>query len=637
MYHFRFSTETPAGLSGTIQFVHNRKKSATSAFEKQERGGAVLALPRILGTVSAELVCIKDGEAAPTFSVFGKWQSSDSTLEEYSFTFPKLDIGLYFFNIKIGSVFGELYAYPESDAVRFSSSCVAPAFQMSVSDFKYNFPDGLLGGVIYHIFVDRFNRGGDVSVREGARLVQDWGDVIPEYPDYPGAPLKNNTFYGGTLWGIIDKLDYIASLGTKAIYLSPVFKSVSNHKYDTADYMSVDEMFGGDGALRELVSKASYYGIGIILDGVFNHTGADSIYFNKYGSFSSLGAYQSKESPYYRWFDFESYPDKYTAWWGIEILPRINPDIPSCRDYFVGTDGVIDKYSKMGVFGFRLDVVDELSDSFVKDIKSTLNSNNKGSILYGEVWEDASNKIAYGKRKSYYLGDELDGVMNYPLRTGIIDYIRNKNTDKLRYALSDVINNAPKRIANMQMNLLGTHDTERILTVLGGESSRGKSNSYLSTKRMTKKERELAKLRLMSAYTVLSTLPGIPTIFYGDEAGLEGYHDPFNRMPYPWGREDFDLIDHYKKLGTVRSQNEVYKEGCFKLIYLSDSLLIFMRYDDSSCYFTIYNNSNESISVKLSTPPDILLGSYPEIRSGESSILKIYKSIKSKISFEIEE
>lgn len=634
MYHFRFSTETPAELSGTIQFVHNRKKSATSAFEKQERGGALLALPRILGTVLVELICTKDGEVNPTFSSRGKWQRTDSAFDEYSFDFPKLDIGLYFFKIKICSAFGELYAYPDYDVVRFSTFDFR-TFQMSVSDFKYNAPDELLGGVIYHIFVDRFNRGGEITVPDGANLVSEWGGVIPEYPEYPGAPLKNNTFYGGTLWGIIDKLDYIASLGTKAIYLSPIFKSVSNHKYDTADYMSVDEIFGGDDALRELISQAKSRGIGIILDGVFNHTGADSIYFNRYGRFSSIGAYQTKDSPFYEWFDFETYPDKYTAWWGIEILPRINPDIPSCRNYFVGPDGVIDKYSKMGIFGLRLDVVDELSDSFVKDIKFRLNSNNTGSILYGEVWEDASNKIAYGKRRSYYLGDELDGVMNYPLRHGIIDYILNKNTSKLRYALCDIINNAPKRIANMQMNLLGTHDTERIITVLGGESSVGKSNTYLSTKRMTEKERELAKTRLMSAYTVLSTLPGIPTIFYGDEAGLEGYHDPFNRMPYPWGREDSELIEHYRKLGVIRSKNELYKEGEFKLINLTDSLLLFVRYDHTSCCFTIYNNSPSSMVVKLNTSPEVLLGSYPEINAGEASIIKINKSIKSKITFEI--
>ncbi len=637
MYHFLFSSEAVAGLTGEITFLHNNKRSATSAFEKHERGGAVLSLPRIFGASTLELICTKDDEKHSAFTVNATWQNTTSHIEQFKFIFPELECGLYFFKIKVISAFGEHYAYPDADVVRFSFSENCPSFQMSVSDFKYNSPKDLYGGVIYHIFVDRFNRGGEVTVAEGARLVEDFGDVIPEYPEYRGAPLKNNTFYGGTLWGIIDKLDYIASLGTKAIYLSPVFKSVSNHKYDTADYMTVDEMFGGDEALSELIAQAKLRGIGIILDGVFNHTGADSIYFNRYGKFSSLGAYQSKMSPYYDWFEFESHPDKYTSWWGIEILPRINPDFPTCREYFIGEGGVIDKYSSLGIMGMRLDVVDELSDSFVKDIKERLNSNNAHSVLYGEVWEDASNKIAYGKRRSYYHGDELDGVMNYPLRKGIIDYIKNKSIHELRYALCDIINNAPRRIANLQMNLLGTHDTERILTVLGGESSEGQSNSYLAKKRLSPEEYRDAKSKLKAAYTVLATLPGIPTIFYGDEAGLEGYHDPFNRMPYPWGREDKELILHYTTLGKVRANNPIYKVGDFKLVHLSPTLLIFMRCDEMCCAFTIFNNSDKEINIKLNAGCEILVGAYPKLAAGTACVIKTKKYNKSKLLFEIDE
>lgn len=636
MYHFRFSTEAVSGLSGTISFVHNRRQSDTSAFEKHERGGVILTLPRILGTTSARLVCFLDGENSPAFSQEGEWHNTSLSLEEYKFKFSECGVGLYFFKIELDTPFGRIFAYPDKSEVRFTSSEACPLFQMSVSDFKYSAPSELYGGVIYHIFVDRFRRGGDVPINDGARLIEEWGDVIPEYPEYRGAPLKNNTFYGGTLWGVIDKLDYIASLGTTAIYLSPIFSSVSNHKYDTADYMSVDEMLGGDRALKELIAKAREYGIGIILDGVFNHTGADSIYFNRYGRFSSLGAYQSSGSPYYEWYDFQSHPDKYTSWWGIEILPRINPDIKSCRDYFVGEGGVVDKYSSMGILGFRLDVVDELSDSFVKDIKARLNSNNNSSVLYGEVWEDASNKIAYGRRRSYYLGEELDGVMNYPLREGIIDYILNKKTEKLRYALSDIINNSPTRISNLQMNLLGTHDTERILTVLGGEASEGRSNSYLAEKKLSVDERACALVKLKSAYTVLATLPGIPTIFYGDEAGLEGYHDPFNRMPYPWGKENKALIEHYRLIGRIRKDNSLYKTGAFKLLYLSSELLIFTRLDEGTLAITIYNNSENCIKLKLNKRCDILVGTYPNVEASCASVIKIKSKNKSKILFEIE-
>ena len=245
-------------------------------------------------------------------------------------------------------------------------------------------------------------------------------------------------------------------------------------------------------------------------------------------------------------------------------------------------------------------MADELSDDFISEIKKRLNRHNKKSVLYGEVWEDASNKIAYDVRKKYFLGKELDGVMNYPIRTGIIDFLTAKNPESLMYALTDIIDNAPKRVRDMQMNLLGTHDTERILTVLGGERSEGRSNEYLSKKKMNDLERGIAKRRLRMAYTILATVPGIPAIFYGDEAGLEGYHDPFNRMPYPWGHEDHKLISFYKRIGAIRREHDVYKEGGFNLLYLDEDTLAFERFDDEYSYITFVNNTNLSRRVEFS-------------------------------------
>ena len=454
--------------------------------------------------------------------------------------------------------------------------------------------------MIYHVFVDRFFKYGDVKSREDAVIIDDWSAEIPEYPEYPGAFLKNNYFYGGTLYGVTKKLKYLASLGVNTIYLSPVFEAYSNHKYDTGDYSKIDEMFGGEKAFCKLIKEAKNLGIGIILDGVFNHTGSNSVYFNKDNKYNSVGAYNSTTSPYYDWYRFQTYPDKYTSWWGIDILPRIHPEEKSFAEFFVGEGGIIEKYANMGIDGFRLDVADELSDEFIARIKSTLNSQNSSSILYGEVWEDASNKIAYGTRKKYYLGGELDGVMNYPIRRGIIEYLRSGAIDSLYYALTDVTDNAPDRIRNMQMNLLGTHDTERILTLFGGESAQGHTNSYLATKRMNDIERGIAKRKLRMAYTILATLPGIPTIFYGDEAGLEGYSDPFNRMPYPWGKEDSVLINHYRALGEIRKSNSVYKDGSFELYHQDERTLIFSRKKDALSYITIVNNSKFERTIEFS-------------------------------------
>jgi glycosidase len=364
--------------------------------------------------------------------------------------------------------------------------------------------------------------------------------------------------------------------------------------------MTVDEAFGGNDALKALIEAAHRKGIKIILDGVFNHTGADSLYFNRYSTYDSLGAYQSKESPYYSWYDFQNFPNEYTCWWDIEILPRINVQNHSCSDFFVCKKGVIKKYADMGIDGFRLDVVDELGDNFIEKIKSTLGNINNASILYGEVWEDASNKIAYSTRKRYYLGSELDGVMNYPIRRGIIDYLAEQKTDSLNYALTEVTRNAPERIMHAQMNLLGTHDTERILTVLAADKAAGYSNSELSKKRMTKAQRTLGIRRLKLAYTILATLPGIPAIFYGDEAGLEGYGDPFNRMPYPWGHEDKDILDFYQKIGIIRRENDVYSQGEFILNHLDRDILVFTRKNDKIAITTVVNNSQKPISLNFS-------------------------------------
>ena len=599
--HHRLCVDTGDFRRGKIAYRHRNKIGTSSAFLLNEKQDILLYIPRSLGTSCARVDIYSEALGECVFTTRGEWEDVESDNDVYVFHLSKgkLGVGLYFWRVVLDTAVGTLYGRGDKRSLEFTSDPqLAWLLQLSVSDFKHDIPSSIYGGVIYHIFVDRFARGGSVPVSDGAILKSGEWREIPEYPAYPGAPLKNNTFYGGTLWGIIDKLDYIASLGTTAIYLSPIFESVSNHKYDTADYMTVDPMFGGDEALEKLIAEAEGRGIKIILDGVFNHTGADSIYFNRYGRFSTVGAYQSKESPYYEWFDFQNHPNKYTCWWDIEILPRINPDKPKCREYFTGKNGVIRKYSAMGVYGFRLDVADELSDDFIADIKDTLSQLGE-SMLYGEVWEDASNKIAYDTRKKYYLGKELDGVMNYPVRVGLIDYIMRGEVGKLYYALTDIIDNAPKRIRDAQMNLLGTHDTERILTILGGESSEGKSNDYLVNKRMSTEERKIATDRLKSAYTVLATLPGVPTIFYGDEAGLEGYHDPFNRMPYPWGRENADLLNHYTVIGKIRREHEVYREGEFNLLLINRDLLVFSRENSKYVYLTVFNNSKNRQEIEF--------------------------------------
>ena len=620
-----FSNYRAKSSAGKVTFAHGDKNGSSSAFEISEAAKIRILLPRLLGVVSASVRIFSENLHREVARISCEWSDAKRECDVYDAVLDThyVGIGLYFFMIELDTQFGRLYGYRRGAELVFSDEYrVSDLFQLSISDFKYKKSESKLGGIIYHVFVDRFNRGGEVKKKKGTVTDDDWR-VIPEFPAYPGAPLKNNHFFGGTLWGVAEKLDYLQSLGVNTLYLSPIFDAASNHKYDTGDYMTVDSMFGGDAAFENLISKAKENGIGIILDGVFNHTGSDSLYFNREGNYDSVGAYQSQNSDYYSWYDFQRYPDKYTCWWGIDILPRIHPDKPSCRKYFVGKGGVIEKYARMGIDGFRLDVADELSDEFISLIKKKLNTYNKSSVLYGEVWEDASNKIAYDVRKKYYLGAELDGVMNYPVRKGIIDFLTTHDTATLLYALTDIVDNAPKRIRDMQMNLLGTHDTERILTVLGGERPEGRSNEYLSKKKMNDLERGTAKRRLRMAYTILATVPGIPAIFYGDEAGLEGYHDPFNRMPYPWGHEDNNLINYYKKIGAIRRGNDVYKEGGFKLLYLDAGTLVFERYDDEYSYVTFVNNTTQLTKVEFSGTALALTLSQDE-RSGRSFDLPAY-------------
>ena len=611
------------------EYLHNGKGGISTAFQITEKAEILLNIPRTLGTIDAYIDVFCQDEKSLLCRIKGEWSGIDREYDSYVFeiTNDKIGTGLYFLRPRLSVFAGELFGHKWAGSIFFDSDFnLTNMMQMTICDFKYEEAKKIRGGVIYHVFVDRFNRGGPYEVPDGARVIGGRWNIIPEYPEYPGAPLRNNTFFGGTLWGIIEKLDYIKSLGTTAIYLSPIFSAYSNHKYDTADYMTVDPIFGGEVAFKALIAAAGKRGIEIILDGVFNHTGSDSIYFNKYGKYQEIGAYQSRKSKYYDWFDFKEFPNKYTCWWDIDILPRINPDNPSCGSFFVGDDGVIAKYRDMGIYGFRLDVADELSDAFIGKIKNRLSSDGHDRILYGEVWEDASNKIAYDVRKKYYQGEELDGVMNYPLRKGIIDYILHRGYESLAYALTDVTNNAPSQVLHNQMNLLGTHDTERILTVLGGESAEGKSNYELARVRMDPARRRLAVNRLMSAYTVLATMPGIPAIFYGDEAGLEGYSDPFNRMPFPWGKEEQKLLKHYQNMGRIRQENDVYRSGDFRLIHIDCDLLIFARLDADDAFITVLNNSDEDIKLSFDySATELLSGKVDEKHKLSANGAAIFK------------
>ncbi len=445
--------------------------------------------------------------------------------------------------------------------------------QVLVYDEQYATPDWLIGGVMYQIFPDRFARGGDVVRRDDAVYADEWDDGIPEYPEIAGAAFPNNKHFGGTLYGVVEKLDYLASLGVNCIYLNPIFEAYSNHKYDTADFLSVDRSFGGDEALEMLVEKAHSYGIKVVLDGVFNHVGDDSIYFDAYGKFGN-GACSNPNSPYREWFHFVNYPYEYESWWGIKNLPKINRRESYIR--FI-TDTVIPKYMKMGIDGWRLDVVDELEGEFLERITKSIKSYKPDALIIGEVWEDASNKIAYNARKRYFRGYQLDSVTDYPIRNAIIEFLKYGDAGFLVHTLQTLYRNYPPHKLAAVMNFLGSHDTERIATVLGGEPDMGDANSVLAVRKMPADVREQTKDLLHQAYLLLASLPGVPCIFYGDEIAMEGYHDPFNRRPFPtYGFVD-DFSGLFRKINKLRREEALFKATELKVSEECDGVAKIVR------------------------------------------------------------
>ena len=448
----------------------------------------------------------------------------------------------------------------------------------------------------------------------------------PNYAPDKNGKVLNNDFFGGNLQGIIDKLDYLKSLSVSIIYLNPIFKSYSNHHYDTGDYLTIDPNLGTEKDLIELIHCADNLGIKIILDGVFSHTGDDSLYFNKYNNYSGIGAYQSKNSPYFKWYDFTVFPTKYSSWWGIDILPQVNELEPSYNNFINGADGVITHYTRLGLCGWRLDVADELPSQFIKNLNKAVKSVNNNAIVIGEVWEDATNKISYGERRSYFYDEQLDSIMNYVIKDAVIEYVKTGNVDRLSYAVKEQVDHYPKAVLPLLMNLLSTHDTYRLITALAGKDMNGKTKAEMACKKLTEEAKIKGKLMVKQATLIQYTLYGMPSIYYGDEIDLEGYVDPLNRKYFTWDNMDKDLLDWFKKLGKIRSKVPALKYGDFSEVFAKDSVYVFKRSLDDDYILTAINLSDSSYKINCFQPVyDLLTGDYfteeVEIKSGDFKLL----------------
>ena len=584
------------------KYLNDKDASSLGAFLVNSTVKFKLYVPRGCGATRVRMHLFGEGIENKMYKYYDlKWEALRGKNDVYCIELSMSDIGigLYYYKYEVKSDKVDFYGSLEkgTELKKIENGSDNGLMQLLIHLDAENKPEWIKGGIMYHIFVDRFKKSGKCKPKSTVIMNDDWYNGIPQYADVPGGFVENNMFFGGDLYGIIEKLDYIKSLGVNCLYLSPIFEAYSNHKYDTSDYMSIDSMFGSEEAFDELIKEVKNRDMHIILDGVFNHTGADSIYFNKFNRYDSVGAYQSKNSPYYEWYNFREYPNNYECWWDVKILPRVKSDTKSYRDFILGNGGVVEKWTNKGIDGFRLDVADELSDEFLRILNKKLKGINPHGIIYGEVWEDASNKVAYGTRKSYFIGNELDSVMNYPFREAVIEYIKHGNAELFYKTCKTLTSHYPKENADVLMNVLGTHDTERILTVLGGENGDSYSNKELSIMKMSADQRKKAIDMLKIAYTILATVPGVPCIYYGDEAGMEGYRDPFNRLPYPWGKEDQNILNHYKRIGKIRINEPLYKDGYFDMVECTSDVMSFARYNENEFVLTVVNRSEKKIHI----------------------------------------
>ena len=514
------------------------------------------------------------------------------------FALNENDLYFYYFHITTKNEAFSLYR----QGFDMTNMEAGELWQLSVIPEGFTVPREYAGAVMYQIFPDRFNKSGALDLAgklEPYWMHENWNDIPCYLPDESGE-VRNCDFFGGNLRGIAEKLGYLSALGVGVIYLNPIFKAYSNHRYDTADYLKIDEALGTEDDFKCFCEEAHAHGIKVILDGVFSHTGSNSRYFDIENIFGG-GAYHDPASKYRVWFDFKHYPDDYTSWWGIETLPCTNENEKSFRDFIINSEnGVISHWIRAGADGFRLDVADELPDSFIMEFRTKLKQIKPDAILIGEVWEDASNKISYDKRRRYFTDGELDSVMNYPWRSAIVDFVTGAD-DGTRFVqtVMEIAENYPTEVVSVLMNMLSTHDTVRILSLLSPENAPYTKNERASY-RMGEQAKKEAISRLMAACVLQFALPGMPCIYYGDEIGTEGFEDPFCRSAFDWSRaENNDLLDFFTSLCSVRNNRDALKYGYLRAQKYGDSLVCIERgIGESICRAYVNAGEDSAVSIK---------------------------------------
>ena len=551
-------------------------KTPFGTLEPEQVCTLTIHVPADVQTTKVEcLISREDGTHVMTVEMPYKMKKGPYDLFQGKFSFAQPGLYFYYFYITTRTGGFRLFKQGASDTNMEEGGM----WQVSCIPADFTTPDWAKGATIYQIFPDRFHKSGKCDLTgklEPYTVHENWSEEVSWQPT-PEGHVLNNDFFGGNFRGITEKMDYIASLGVTMLYLNPISKSFSSHRYDTGDYKKPDPMLGTEADFAAMCAAAHRRGMKVILDGVYSHTGSNSLYFDKDGVFGGQGAYCTPDSPYAGWYTFYNWPDSYNSWWNFDTLPTVNKMNPSFISYIISdVDSVVAHWMKLGADGFRLDVADELPDAFIKLLKERIRAIRPDALLMGEVWEDASFKIAHGQRRRYFVDGELDSVMNYPFRTAIINFLREWDSGRgLEETVMSIAENYPPQVLCCNMNLLGTHDTPRILTALVDDFDG--SREVLAQRRLSPHKRQAAQERLLMASFLQYTLPGSPSLYYGDEAGMEGYKDPFNRRTFPWGQEDYALVNHFRQLGQLRKTLEPLRLGDIAFFQAEDQRLGFTR------------------------------------------------------------
>lgn len=555
-----------------------------------------IMIPCSCKTVKTVLV-LQQEDGTPACEVTLERQSADALYETYGGSFRLSRPALYFYYFRITTQNEQFGLYRQGDDTNMEDG---ELWQLSCVDTRYPVPEALQGAVMYQIFPDRFCREGRCDCTDKLRPYWTHEDAsdVPEYRPNEKGEVLNNDFYGGNLAGIRKKLGYLHALGVEILYLNPIFMAWSTHRYDTYDYRRIDPMLGTEDDFAALCREAHELGMKIVLDGVFSHVGDRSPYFQS--------AAADKSSPYYSWFQWKHWPDDYESWWGIKTLPCIDKSNPDFIRYIIeDEDSVVAKWLRLGADGFRLDVVDELPDAFVARLRRRVRELNPEAILIGEVWEDASNKIAYGVRRRYFTDCQLDAVMNYPWQKAILRYVRgDEDGAALGESIRTLAENYPPDVLNAVMNILSTHDTPRALTALIDPTDA--SREELATRQLRAESRAWGLTLLRMAAFLQFMLPGAPCVYYGDEAGMDGYRDPFNRCFYPWGHEDTQLCAFYKALMQLKKTVPALRRGRVDVLQAGGGRLLLYRRTDEQTVVVCCNRSGEP--WELSGQGQVLLG-----------------------------